>query len=213
MSGHDDFAFEPEPGLPAPLPKGEHKLWQGRPDAGAMARECYKVNWITGYMLVLVVWRFAAGVADGGLMLGVAMAVPYLVLAALAYGVVYALAWAQARASIYTITSARVILRIGAALPVTYTIPFTRIATARVDVKPSGTGTIALETLGEDRLSYAVLWPHLRPGHARITQPALRCIRDAKAVADLLAEAAETRLNQPVISRAPALQGSAVAAE
>lgn len=37
------------------------------------------------------------------------------------------LAWMQARATIYTITTARVILRVGAALPVTYTIPFTCI--------------------------------------------------------------------------------------
>lgn len=74
------------------------------------------------------------------------------------------IAWAQARASIHTITTDRIILRIGAALPVTYTIPFRRMAAAHLEARPDGTGTIAVEISDGLRLSYAVLWPHLRPG-------------------------------------------------
>ncbi len=39
MSRHDDFAFDPLPGLPEALPAGENILWQGRPDTlGPCAR-------------------------------------------------------------------------------------------------------------------------------------------------------------------------------
>ncbi|NEX44677.1 PH domain-containing protein [Rhodobacter sp. ETT8] len=207
-----DFDFEIMPGVPAGLPKGEDILWQGKPQAKALAREAYKINWILAYMLVIVLWRAGGAYADGGSALMLATALPYLALAGAGYAVIYALAWAQARASIYTITSARVIMRIGAALPVTYTIPFLRIATARLDLRPGGTGTIALEITDGVRLSFAVLWPHLRPGFAKHTQPAFRCIPDAQNVARLLADAAQAKLNEPVVTAA-APSGAVMAAE
>jgi hypothetical protein len=206
-----DFDFELMPGVPAGLPKDEEILWQGKPQALALSRDAYKITWITGYMLIITIWRAGGAYADGGATLMLATALPYLVLTAAAFGVVFLLAWAQARASIYTITSARVIMRVGAALPVAYTIPFVNIATARLDLKPAGTGTIALEITDGVHLSYAVLWPHLRPGFARKTQPAFRCIADAQSVARLLADAAQAKLNEPVISRAPI--GAAMPAE
>ncbi len=213
MPDHDDFAFEVAPGLPAKLPAGEELLWQGRPATMALAREAFAINWIAAYMGAIVVWRTGAGFADGGLPLAVAMGLPYLVLALAGYLIILLLAWAQARATVYTITSARVLMRIGAALSLTYNVPFTQITTARLDLKPSGTGTIAMETNGDVRLSYAVLWPHVRPWQVKVTQPALRCIPDAQKVAGLLAEAANTRMNQPIITRDDAPVGAVVAAE
>jgi len=212
MSDHDrDFDFEPIPGIPSRLPDGETILWQGSPDASALAREAFKINWILGYMLVVVVWRGGGAWADGGLSLALATGLPYLVLAVAGYGVVYLLAWAQARGSIYTITTARVIMKVGAALPVTYTIPFLRIGTARLEMSTNGTGTIAMELTEGVHLSYAIMWPHMRPWHARQTQPAFRCIPNAAQVARILSDAAQTKLNEPVVSRAPV--GAAMAAE
>ena len=213
MSDHDDFAFDVAPGIPAPLPKGEEVLWQGRPDTSALAREAFKIRWIAAYMALIVLWKAGAGFADGGAALALLRGLPYLVLAVAAVAVVWLLAWAQARATVYTITTARVLMKIGAALSVTYNIPFAQVATARLDLKPTGTGTIALETLGETRLAFAALWPHLRPGRLKKTEPALRCIPDAENVARLLAEAAETRLAMPVVSRVDAAPADAVAAE
>lgn len=213
MSDHDDFAFDVAPGIPAPLPKGEEVLWQGRPDTNALAREAFKIRWIAGYMALIVLWKAGMGLADGGLALAVLRGLPYLVLALAAVAVVWVLAWAQARATVYTVTSARVLMKIGAALSVTYNIPFAQVATARLDLKPTGTGTIALETLGETRLAFMALWPHLRPGRMKRTEPALRCIPDAERVARLLAEAAEARLAMPVVTRADPALADAVAAE
>jgi hypothetical protein len=45
------------------------------------------------------------------------------------------------------------------------------------------------------------------------TQPALRCIPDAQNVAQIFAEAAETRISEPRIERVSQQDGTAVAAE
>lgn len=200
MSDHD-FNFEPQPGLPAPLPEGETLLWQGSPDSAALAREAFKANWILGYLLAIAVWRTSAAFADGGFARSVAVFLPYLALALAGYAVVRLLARASARAAIYSITTNRVILRIGAALQVTWTIPFTKIASASLSTRPiTGTGTIALDLVEGQHISYLALWPHLRPGFARKVQPAFRCIPDAAQVARILSDAAQTRVNEPVVS-------------
>ncbi|MCW1920183.1 photosynthetic complex putative assembly protein PuhB [Rhodobacter sp. KR11] len=199
-----DFDFEPAPGLPAPLPKGETILWQGQPDRKALAREAYKANWVLGYMMVLVLWKGLAAWSDG--LPPLAVALPYLVLALAAWGIVQGLAALQARASIYTITTERVILRIGAALPITFTIPFRRIGSAALTVDAQGTGTIALDLTGDVQMSALILWPHLRPGFVKKTQAALRCIPEATAVGRLLSDAAQTSLATPEISLALAAE-------
>lgn len=213
MAQHDDFAFEALPGLPAPLPKGEAILWQGRPTTRALARDAFGLTWVMGYFAVVVVWRASVGAGLGGAPGALAYGLPYVGLAAAAAALILVLAWVQAKATVYTITTARVVMRVGAALSVTFNIPFAQVAAARLDLRRDGTGTIALETRGDARISYLVLWPHVRPWHF-VAQPALRCIPDAARIAGLLAGAAETRLSQPVVTRtAPDLPAAAVAAE
>lgn len=198
-----DFDFEPQPGLPAPLPAGEAILWQGSPQGAALARQAFRVNWLVAYLLGITLLRAGLGWAEAGPGRALAVALPYLVLTGGLWIVVRLLAEAQARSSIYTVTNARVILRIGAALPVTYTIPFRCIGAAHLDRRPDDTGTIALQLTGGARLSWLSLWPHLRPGLSRGTQPALRCIPDATRVARILADAAQAKLNEPEVSAPP----------
>ena len=207
-----DFDFEPSPGIPAPLPAGEDILWQGKPDAATLAREAFKIRWITGYLVVIAIWRAGAAFADSGAAGALARLIPYLGLALAGYAVIQLMAWMQARAAVYTITTARVILRVGAALPITYTIPFSCIETAALAQNGiEGTGTLALRTKGNLRLSYAVLWPHVRPWHIRQPEPALRSIPDAARVARILADAAEAKVNEPRIATRQSAQGSASA--
>lgn len=205
MSGHthDDFAMEPIPGLPALPPKGEAVLWQGRPNAWALAREAMGLYWVAGYFVALAIWR-AAVVTDGAVGSVVAVMLPYLAIGIVTCGIILTVATVQARATVYTLTTARVAMRIGAALTVTLNLPYRQIGSASVDLKKSGTGTIAMHTLGETRLSYLVCWPHVRPWYMSKTQPALRCIPDAARVAQMLTDAAETRVSEPVLSKSDA---------
>lgn len=201
MTGHDDFAFEPIPGLPERPPAGEEILWQGRPSVWALARDAFKIYWIAAYFVGLVIWRTQVAFASGGLGKAVAVAIPHIALGALVCAVVWLLAYAQARACMYTITSSRVVMRIGAALSVTFNYPFAQIGAAKLDLHKSGSGTIALETTGDTKISYLIAWPHVRPWHFAKTQPALRSIADAARVARVFSDAAEQRLSVPVIAR------------
>jgi hypothetical protein len=207
---HDDFDIEPVRGLPEAPPAGEDLLWQGRPNSFALARDAYKITWIACYFLALAIWR-ATVIADGTVASVVAVMLPYLAIGAVACGLLFLMALSQARATVYTLTTARVAMRIGASLTVTLNLPFRQIGSASLTLQRGGTGTIALETLGETRISYLVCWPHVRPWRFAKTQPALRCIPEAERVARLLAEAAETRISEPVLTRLPA--AAAMAAE
>lgn len=206
----DDFAFEAMPGLPALPPRGETVLWQGRPETWRLAVEAFGLNWIAIYFAAIVIWRGSVGFQIAGVQGAVAYGLPYLFLGLAAGLLILVLAWAQARATVYTITTARVAMRIGAALSVTFNLPFAQIESAALDLRRGGTGTVALKLVPGARLAYLVCWPHVRPWYF-LTQPALRCIPDAQRVARLLAEAAETRLTQPVVTRAA--ETSAIAAE
>ena len=201
MSGHDDFAFDAMPGLPERPPAGEDILWQGRPAALALARDAYKLNWIAVYFAGIILWRGGVGLADGGLSGALAMGLPYVMLATLALGVIYGLAWVQARTTTYTITTARVVMQIGAALSVSFNFPFKQVGAANLDLRRDGTGTIALQTLGETKISYLIAWPHARPWRFAKTEPAMRSIPKAKEIAQLLADAAEARVSMPQVSR------------
>jgi hypothetical protein len=206
---HDDFAVEPVRGLPEKPPAGEVILWQGRPDTWALAKEALNLWWIMGYFALLAIWRVAASAADYPLAQALTHAIPFVVIGAITAGIILLIAWVQAKATVYTVTSARVAMRVGAALTITLNLPYTRIEAADLDLKKSGTGTIAFRTAGETKLSYLVLWPHVRPWHAKHTQPALRCIPDAERVARMIGEAVETRMAQPTVAVRP----HAVAAE
>lgn len=200
---HDDLAFEPVRGLPGELPKGETILWQGAPQPYALLRDALMLRPIVVYFAVLVVWRVGASLTTMGMIPALATALPLVALGLAAVAILYAVAWVQAKATVYTITTHRVAMRIGAALTITLNLPYRWIGNVNMDLRKDGTGTIALQTSGDSKVSYLVAWPHVRPWRVAETEPALRCIPEAARVGRLLAEAAETRLSQPVISRAP----------
>ena len=204
MADEDDIQVEAVRGLPEKPPAGEIILWQGRPQTWALAREALNLYWILGYFALLSAWRVGVSSVELGLVGALPQAVPFVILGVATGAILLLVAWAQARASVYTITTHRVAMRVGAALTVTLNLPFTRIAAANLDLRRSGTGTIALTTTGEAKLSFLVLWPHVRPWRMKQPEPALRCIPEAARVARILAEAAETRVSQPELSVRPA---------
>jgi hypothetical protein len=209
---HDDFNFEPVRGLPEQLPEGEHILWQGAPDPRRLARDAWGLRWVAGYFALLAVWRVGVSSADAPMSVAVMHGVPFVVLGFVACAIIYGIAYVQARSTVYTLTNKRVAMRIGAALTMTLNLPYTWIGTAKLDLKSSGHGTLAFELIGESRVSYLMTWPHVRPWYVSRTQPALRAIPDAQNVAQIFADAAETRIAEPQIARVQT-HGNAVAAE
>lgn len=198
---HHEIEIEPVVGLPARPPKGERILWQGRPNTWRLAVEALKLKWVAGYFVLLGAWRSVSLMDLLPLGPAIGASVPFLMLGAVCCGLLYLVALAQAKATVYTVTDARVVMRIGAALNITINIPYLQVGNAMLDLRKRGTGTIALETTGKTRLSYLTCWPHVRPWYLREAQPALRCIPDAEAVATLLSDAAEARVSRPQVAR------------
>ena len=200
---HDDFQTEPVRGLPENLPEGEHILWQGQPDWWALTREALSFWWVAGYFVALFAWRTTAGAATETWADSATAASFFLVLGAVVCALLLAVGAVQARTTVYTLTNKRVAMRIGAALTMTLNLPFRQILNADLATRRDGTGTIALELnpAGGVRLSYVNTWPHVRPWRMKQTLPALRCIPEARKVAGLLAEAAETAVSEPVVAR------------
>lgn len=176
------------PGLPRPLPPGESVVWQGTPNVLAFARQVFHVGVIVTYFGILMAWRLFAGLSDGkSLDVALADTLSLAALGALVVGLVMLLARTMARASIYTITTKRIVFRIGAASVKTIDLPFTRIERVEVKANAKGAGDISI-TLKEDGRGtpYLLLWPHARPWHFRWPQPTLRGLDDARAAAELL---------------------------
>lgn len=184
-----EHEFEATPGLPEALPDGERLLWQGAPDARLLLRQAMHLDLVAGYFALLLVWRAASSWADGlnlGQTLGALAGMLPLML--LAGALLTGMAWLIARTTVYTITNRRVVMRVGVVLSITFNLPFAQLLSAGWRARGRG-GDIVLSLGGKERIAYLHLWPHARPWHLKRTQPMLRALREAPAVAALLAQA------------------------
>lgn len=187
---HDDFEFEPIRGLPATLPPGEQLLWQGSPAWKSLAVHAYHARKIALYFGVLVLWRIGVGIKNSHALADVAVSCAFLLtLGAVAIGVMCLLAHLASRVSVYSITSKRVLIRHGIAVPMTLNIPFTAIESADLKEFSDHTGDIALKVLPTQRVGYMITWPHLRPDVITRPQPSLKSLPDASQAAEILARA------------------------
>ncbi len=196
---HDDFDFDPVRGLPEVLPQGERMLWQGSPRWQDMAAHAFHVRKVAVYFATITLLTVLFRLSDGASLMEAAKPILwYLPLTLLAVGILSGLAWASARTTIYTITTKRIVLRIGIALPISLNLPFALIESAGLRTYASGAGDIPVELKGEDRLAWLILWPHARPFRLKHPQPMLRAIPDAMKVASLLGDALQGKPVAPL---------------
>jgi hypothetical protein len=190
---------EPVPGLPAPLPAGEALLWQGAPCFSGLARRALHLRWLSVYFLVLAGWRGAVLFADGASHVAVLQGMALvLALGTIPIALLVLYGWASARSTVYTVTSRRVVIRTGVALPMTVNIPFAVIGSAAVAQHADGTGDIALQIMPPHRISWLGLWPHTRSWHVSKPQPMLRAVAAPEMVAQVLARALAGAASMPV---------------
>ncbi|MBS0240582.1 MAG: PH domain-containing protein [Proteobacteria bacterium] len=187
---HDDFDTEPIPGLPARPPVGENILWQGSPHWPTVARRSLHVDLVCAYFAAVLAWRMASGYAKGlGAMQLATSAAQFSLLAAAAVGILALIAWGIGRTTIYTITTERVVLRFGIALPITINVPFRSIEAVDVRKLRGGRGNIAIRHRQGTNIAYLVLWPHARPWRLSATEPMLLALPEVDSVAATLAKA------------------------
>jgi hypothetical protein len=212
---HDDFDCEPRPGIPALLPEGERLLWQGSPRWQSLAVRAYHVRKVAVYFGILVLLRVAAGLGNAHSFAAVALQCMFILfLGGVAFGVLCLLAYLNARSTIYSITSGRVLLRHGVAVQLTMNIPLKFVEAAALRPFADGTGDIALTLPRSERIGFVISWPHLRPGRFTRPQPSLRALVDAKEAADILsaalaADGADGAIDGAAIRIQPAASGGA----
>jgi hypothetical protein len=193
-----EFETEYAPGLPERLPEGERLLWQGKPEWRSLAVQAFHVRSVAIYFLILMAWRGENVISDGGSVASATLAVLWmmpLVFAAIA--VLALLAWFSARTTVYTITSRRIVMRFGIALPMTLNVPFRIVDAAALSIHRGATGDIALKLAGNDRVAFVVLWPHARPWRVNRPEPMLRAIPNPAQVAQILSRAMVAESGQP----------------
>lgn len=194
-----EYEYEPVPGLPERLPPGEVLLWQGAPRWQSLALRAFHARKVALYFLALLLlllgWKLTG---EAPLIAALGGALWLTALAAVAVGLLVLLAWATGRATLFTITNRRVVMRFGVAFPMAINLPFIQITTAGLRVYDDGTGDLPLTMSGLVNTSYLILWPYARPWRWSPPQPMLRAVPDAARVAEILATALEAaRLATP----------------
>ncbi|HSO84058.1 photosynthetic complex putative assembly protein PuhB [Thiocapsa sp.] len=185
-----EYEFEPIRGLPEHLPPGEEMLWQGAPRWTALARRAFHVRKVAVYFAIILVWRIFADLSAGETTSEVVVGALWITaLGVVSIGGLLLLAWAMARSTVYTITTRRVVMRFGVALPMIVNFPFAQIHSAQMKRHRDETGDIPIVLVASTRTSYTVLWPHVRPWHFTKPQPMLRAIPDVARVAGILSDA------------------------
>ena len=184
----NEHEFEPVRGLPELLPPGEQLLWQGAPRWQSLAIGAFHARKVGLYFAALIAIDAVASLATGRPAGAVAVSAAGLVVLALAaVGLLALLAWLTARSTVYSITTRRLVMRFGVALPMSVNLPFSVIESASMRTRADGSSDLPLVLMPGSRIGYLITWPHVRPWQFARPQPMLRAIPDGERVAALLA--------------------------
>ena len=189
--GMTEYEDEPVEGLPHYLPEGETMVWQGRPTVVAMARRVFFIPHLALYFGLLIaghtVYRLMEGVSAAQVM------GTFVWQAGLTATVLVLLAWlarSYAASVMYTLTSERLVIRSGVALPMMVNIPIEQITAADMRVYRDGTGDIVLTPVADRKLHWVLLWPNVSAWYSRPIRPLLRGLAEPHRAADAFAAVA-----------------------
>ncbi|MEM6934840.1 MAG: photosynthetic complex putative assembly protein PuhB [Pseudomonadota bacterium] len=174
------------------LTDGETLLWRGAPTRALLARRLFHWRKVVVYFVLLGAWRLIdanAGGVENAAASGVGSVVNLAIVGIAAIGILQLLAYLIARTTVYTITSQRVVMRFGVALPMTVNLPFKHIKDAGIRRSRDGSGDVCLKLMPGQRVGYCLMWPFVRPFRFLSPQPSLRCLEDVEHVAKVFVDA------------------------
>ncbi|WP_245436149.1 photosynthetic complex putative assembly protein PuhB [Methylobacterium sp. V23] len=198
-------AFDAPPGLPAPLPAGEHILWQGRPCGFGIAFRALHLRLVGLWFAGLALWAALPAALAGQGREAASLALPTLAIGTGAVLLLGVLGWLSARTTTYTITNRRVVMRIGIALPMTLNLPFALVEEAGCHLYRDGSADLPLRLRLGNRVAYLHLWPHARPWQVNRPAPMLRTVAQGAEVAAILARALAAHREAPEEAAGPVI--------
>ncbi len=188
MKATHEHEFEAQTGLPEKLPLGEVILWQGSPNWISLAIEAFHVRALGIYFSIMLLLQASYLTAESEVLdlspMLLSISLILLTLSALALW-----AWMSAKASMYTITNKRVVIRLGIVFSLTFNLPMKQIVAANELHRKNGTTDISLLLNQKDRIAWLHLWPHVRPWKINHPEPTLRCIKNGVVCGEILKSA------------------------
>ncbi|MEM6537195.1 MAG: photosynthetic complex putative assembly protein PuhB [Pseudomonadota bacterium] len=179
---HDEENGPAEPlrGLPGPLPEGEQIVWQSSPNPWGLVIHAFHVRFALAYVALLALWNLiATTVVANGAAFSSGKLVTLLFGGAIAIGLISLIGVSMARAAVFTVTTRRVIIRHGLAIPKYINLPFTEIKAVSI-ANHRKYADIAFD-LTKPKIPYIHLWPFARPLRFRKPVPLLRSLATADA--------------------------------
>jgi hypothetical protein len=212
MKAHHEHEFEAALGLPEQLPRNEYVIWQGQPDWKQLAVDAFHVRKITAYFAFMVFLQCVHLVDANTTWLDMAKQLgTSICLALIALGLLTWSAYLSSKATIYTLTNKRVVMRIGIVLSLTFNVPLKKIVASDLLILKNHVGNIALGISTDSPIGWLNLWPHVRAWRINAPQPTLRCIPQAEGVGQFILQAwrKESPQEQLVSVQATSAAGSA----
>ena len=196
--------------LPADIPAGERIMWHGRPEWLSLTRRAFRADWVAAYFAAMTVVNVALALPDAGIAAAALSAAKTIGAGVAAVALLGGLAWLSCRTTLYVVTTRRIVMKIGIALPVFFNLPYSTIKSASVHVYGDGAGDSPVAFGPERRIAYLHLWPHARPFRINRPEPAMRSVPKAAEVAEILSRALIAATNESAVpSAAPVKERSA----
>jgi len=180
----NEYEYEPVPGLPEHLPQSEQIVWQGHPQWRSLAIHTFHLRKVTLYFSALIGFsvfsNYTAGTDSATILSGLAwqLSIGLTCIALLAL-----LARAYAKSTLYTVTNERLVMRYGVALPMMINIPWSKVSKGDLQTFSDGTGNLALTPTSDQKVSYLMVWPHVRAWRWNPVCPTLKSIPDPQSLA------------------------------
>jgi hypothetical protein len=188
--GVTDVAREPARarvrGVAEALPPGERILWEGAPNARALARHLFFIRPLSAYLGAMVLWWVAVNRSQINTEQFWATLGIQLMLVGGVVGGAWLLARAIANGTTYAITDRRIVMRFGVIFPLTINLPLHYVEGASAREFADQTGQIAVQLTKKESIAWIVLFPHVRPFEFSQPQPLLRGLTDPVKVGEIL---------------------------
>jgi Bacterial PH domain len=188
--GVTDVAREPARarvrGVSEALPPGERILWEGAPNARALARHLFFIRPLSAYLGAMVLWWVAVNRGQVNTEQFWATLGIQLMLVGGVVGGAWLLARAIAQGTTYAITDRRIVMRFGVIFPLTINVPLHYVEGASAREFPDRTGQIAVQLTKKESIAWIVLFPHVRPWKFSNPEPLLRGLTDPVKVGEVL---------------------------
>jgi len=188
--GVTDVAREPARarvrGVSEALPPGEQILWEGAPNARALARHLFFIRPLSAYLGAMMLWWVAVNRTQFNTeTFWATLSIQFLLVGGVIGGA-WMLSRSIANGTVYAITDRRIVMRFGVIFPLTINVPLHYVEGASAREFSDRTGQIAVQLTKKESIAWIVLFPHVRPFEFSQPQPLLRGLTDPVKVGEVL---------------------------